>query len=419
MRVGPTRARYGPPMPFDSGRVTFCRLACLGDGPSQVDDALLSIFNEHRFEEAPPAGPDDVDSGFVTPLHMLDTRFTYEKCGFGEGSTLALVDVRVDKHQVPAEIKRAYRAIHEQAAAAGNPSGFATKGQKAEASEMAAGQINEDLARGVYRKSKVVPLLWDLPGKRLYCGATSGTTREEVVKLFRTAFGLDLQVESAGAAVGRLMRDAGRTRDHEDLSPSAFTKPPADAGSDEMAQLGGASGGAGTPPVPWTAKSVDLKDFLGNEFAMWLWWKTESGGSGMETPVGEVHTLFNTALDLECAWGLSGRASLRGDGPTRMREASEALKLGKWLRKTGLHVADAEEAYELTLQADQFVVSAARLPEIEDAQSPRELIEARLQRVTHLASLLDGLFGTFLDRRLGGGWKNDREKMKAWIQKRS
>ena len=101
-----------------------------------------------------------------------------------------------------------------------------------------------------------------------------------------------------------------------------------------------------------------------------------------------------------------------------MREAGEALKLGKWPRKVGLHLADAEEAYELTLGADPFVVSAARLPEIDDAQSPRELIEARLQRVTHLASLLDGLFDAFLQRRLGGGWKSDREAIKGWIQSR-
>ena len=405
-------------MPFDSGRVTFCRLACPGDGPSQVDDALLSVLAEHRFEESPPAGPDDVDAGFVTPEHMLDTRFTYEKCGYGEGSTLALINVRVDKHQVPAEIKRAYRKMNEQAAAADNPSGFATKGQKAEAAEAAAGQVNEDLARGVYRKSKVVPLLWDLPNRRLFCGATSGTGQEEVIKLFRTAFGLDLQVESAGAAVGRLMRDAGRTRDHEDLSPSAFTKPPAESGGEDLSQVGGAAGGAGTPPVPWTAKSIDLKDFLGNEFVLWLWWRTESAGSAFKTPAGEVHALLNTSLDLECAWGLTGRAGLRGDGPTRMREAAEALRLGKWPRKVGLHLADAEEAYELTLAADGFVVSAARLPDIEDAQSPRELVEGRLRRVVHLASLLDGLFDAFLERRMGGGWKTDREEMKKWIQAR-
>ena len=124
----------------------------------------------------------------------------------------------------------------------------------------------------------------------------SGTLQEEVIKLFRTAFGLDLQVESAGAAVGRILRDAGRTRDHEDLSPSAFTKPPAEGGGD-MAQVGGASGGAGTPPVPWTAKSVDLKDFLGNEFVLWLWWRTETAGSALGTVAGEVHTLLNTALE--------------------------------------------------------------------------------------------------------------------------
>ncbi len=172
-------------MAFHSGRVTFSRFRVQpagGDAPAAVDETLLSILSEHRFRETEIGAPEEVEVGFITGEHLLDTQFSYEKNGFGVGSTLLLCAMRMDTHKVPADVKQAYRKLNEQAAAEGNPSGFASKGQKREAQELAGRQVQEDLASGKFRKSKSVPLMWDLASGMLYCGANGNTVIEALTR---------------------------------------------------------------------------------------------------------------------------------------------------------------------------------------------------------------------------------------------
>ena len=66
---------------------------------------------------------------------------------------------------------------------------------------------------------------------------------------------------------------------------------------------------------------------------------------------------------MDCAWERTGKQTLRGENPTRLPEAADALATGKWVRKAGLILADAEHQWELTLQGDTMTVGAAALPE--------------------------------------------------------
>ncbi|MBB6430221.1 hypothetical protein [Algisphaera agarilytica] len=407
-------------MPFDSGRVTFTRFHVNGDAPSHVDDAFLSILSESRFREHELGEPDEVEAGFTTGVHLFDTQFTYDKNGFGTpGNGMALFALRMDTHKVPADVKKAYRVMNEQAAASGNPTGFPSKSEKREARETANQQIRDELASGKYRKSKVVPVLWDFASQTLYCGAAGTTVIEHLSRLMRHAFAVELDNLSAGVLAGNLIKAQGKSRDYEDLQPSAFTAPP-DAprpvGDDDAPSFGDGS----LPVLPWIAKSVDLKDYLGNEFLMWLWWHGEKNAETptLKTTAGDIFVAIDKALDMDCAWDLTGKQTLRGDGPTRLPEAGDALTTGKWPRKTGLILADAEHQWELTLQGDQFVVSGAALPEIEDVETARELTERRLELVVALSDTLNALFTAFLDRRASGPWKSDRDAIKAWIKDR-
>ncbi|MEM9915067.1 MAG: hypothetical protein AAF911_08905 [Planctomycetota bacterium] len=410
-------------MPFDSGRVTFTRFHVTGDAPSHVDDAFLSILSEARFRESDLGTPDEVEAGFTTGVHLFDTQFTYQKIGYGTpGNGLALFAMRLDTNKVPADIKKAYKVMNELAAAAGNPTGFASKSEKREARETANEQVREELASGKYRKRKIVPILWDFANQTLYCGAAGTTVIEHLSRLMRNAFAVELDNLSAGVLAGNLIKAQGRSRDYEDLQPSAFTAPP-DAPRPQNEDGGeGASFGDGALPVlPWIAKSVDLKDYLGNEFLMWLWWH---GEKERESPTiktesaGEVFAALDKALDMDCAWDLTGKQTLRGDNPTRLPEAADALVTGKWPRKVGLILADTEHQWQLTLQGDQFVVSGAQLPEIEDVENARELIERRLELIVGLSETLNALYTAFLARRASGPWASDRDAIKTWIKAR-
>jgi len=404
-------------MPFNTGRVSFCRFHVAGDAPTRVDATAMDILQQFAFKESTIGAPDEVESGFVTGEHLLDTQFTYEKNVFGDALWFA---IRIDTHKPPADVRKAYRKINEQAAAAASPTGFASKAERKDAADLAARQLHEDLAAGKFRRSKSVQLLWDLPSRTLYCAAAGTSVIEQLTSLMREAFAVRLEYLSAGAHCGHLLRDAGKGRDYEDLKPSAFTKPPARA----TAHADDADGprALSTPLVPWVVQSTDLKDFLGNEWLMWLWWISEEkqGSAPLKTKLGldEAFVTLDKTLDMDCAWEAGGKQTLHGDGPTRLAEAAEALRTGKWPRKSGLIVSDGEHQWELALQADRMIVTAAALPDIEDAASPRELTEARIDLTLRLAAVLDGVYAAFLDERTGGKWDATRTKIKQWITAR-
>lgn len=409
-------------MPFSSGRVSFCQFAVSGDAPTSADETALAILKDYAFKETEIGAPDEVEAGFVTGEHILDTNFSYEKNGFGDALLFA---VRIDTHKVPSDLKQAYRKIHERAAAEGNPSGFASKADKKDAKDAAERQLRDDLAAGKFRRSKMIQILWDLKAQTVYCGASGTTVLERVAKLFKAAFAVNLQYQSAGTLAGRVLTNRGKTRDYEDLRPSAFTPPPpgaTDVQDDEDYVEGPRD--LNTPIVPWVVKSVDLKDFLGNEFLYWLWWtaETDDGAITIQDDAGretEVFFAIDKALDMDCAWDAGGKQTLRGAGPTRLIEAADALKTGKWPRKMGLIVSDSESQWELTFQGDQWNVSAALLPTIEDAAGPREQLEQRLELARSLAQTLDGLYRAFLDTRTAGSWPTKRAAIRQWVKERS
>ena len=418
-------------MAFHSGRVTFCRFRVSGDAPAAVNEGTLSLLTEHAFRETDIGAPEEVEIGFITGEHLLDTQFSYEKNGFGTpGSAsgqMLLCALRIDTHKVPADVRQAYRKINEQAAAETNPSGFASKGQKREAQELAGRQIHEDLAAGRFRKSQSVPLLWDLAAGMLYLGANSNSAIEATVRLMRESFNVELELLSAGRLAGEHYRSTGHTRDWEDLHPSPFTLPPSEAYSEGDDAEGMGPRDPQVPGVPWCAKGIDLKDFLGNELLLWLWWMVEAHEGAIEVTYADgrsdtVYVTLDKTLEMECAWGVRGKQSLRASqgnvGPTRLSEAGAALAGGKWPRKSGMLLSDGEHQWELTLQADQWVVSSAALPEITDAQGPRELTETRLALVQRLTLVIDAVYTAFLNQRVASNWPARRDAIRKWIGER-
>jgi len=414
-------------MGFAAGRVTFCRFNVVGDAPVSVDDTAIGTLSDHAFKETDAAGPDDVETGFVGNAHLFDTQFSYDANAFGNPpGSLLLCGVRIDSHQVPAEVRHAYRKMEEQAVAALNPSGFASKAQKRDAQDVAERHIHEELRSGKYRKSKLTPILWNLATRQLFVGATAASAVEHVASLLYRAFNVQLEPLSAGGAAQHVF--GANQRDFEDLLPARFTNPPADAKADHEDAEGPAD--INIPRVPWIKSGHNTRDFLGNEMLIWLWWTTETSDSVIRVPEfvagkstgrhSDIAVMFDRSLDMDCAWDVRGKQSLRGDKPTRLPEAAEALATGKWPRKAGLILADNDDEtqWELTLQGDRMQVSGLALPKIEEAETMRDIIDARLDLTVRLADVLDGLFRVYLDERRSSGWSGKRDAIREWIAAR-
>jgi hypothetical protein len=385
-------------MGFASGSVSFRRFAVSGDAPTAPDEKLLEKLAEAALKPGEIGLPEEVEYGWSGGRHVLDGQFSFENNVYADALHFAL---RIDTNKVPGELKRAWQAMEEDAVAKGNPSGFISKSQKREVKESIRQKIDDELRTGRFRRSKLVPVLWDLPGRTLYSPAT-GATFEKLAEIFERCFGLELNPLTAGQLALRKLETVGRRRDYEDSRPTRFVHGP--AGESEY------------PEYPWVAKGPEPKDFLGNEFLLWLWHEADYRNGTIKTDeAGEVTIYIDKALDVDCAYGQTGKDFLRGDGPSRMPEARDALRSGKVPRKAGLVIDAFRQQFTFTVNAEAMALSTVKLPEVEDAESPRVLFEERIALLRDLSKSLDGLFDSFLKVRASSSWEGYVSSVRKWI----
>ena len=385
-------------MGFPAGPIRFRRFAVVGHGPSALDQDLLDQASEHALRPGELGVPEEIEYGWGGGRHVLDAQFSFEHNVFADALHLAL---RIDTNKVPGELKKAWQHMEEEAVAAGNPSGFISKNQKREVRDTVRRKADDELRTGRFRRSKLVPVLWDLPAQMLYCAA-SGATFEKLAELFERTFDLKLQPLTSGSLALRLLEPQGRRRDYEDLRPTRFVHGPGAEGE--------------YPEYPWIAKGPEPKDFLGNEFLLWLWHELDDRSGVLKTEsAGEVTLFIDRSLDLDCAYGQTGRDALRGDGPSRMPEARDALRSGKLPRKAGFVCEAFGQPFTFMLDAETLSLASAKLPDVEDADSARAVFEERIALLRDLCKALDAVFQAFLKQRASSAWEGQVGGIRKWI----
>jgi hypothetical protein len=383
-------------MAFSSGSISLRRFSVTGKQAKTVEQTHLDQLSALALDPE-KTSPVDIEYGWCGGRHVLDSRFDFEHNVFNDALAFAL---RVDTNRVPAEIKRAYQILEEDALAAGNPSGFLSKKQKAGVKETLLTKVEKDMRSGRFRRSKMTPVLWDFAQKAVYSPAAVATG-EHLMELFNRTFDLELTPVTSGTLGQHILQKIGRRRDYEDLRPTRFV-----AGQDGEGQF---------PEYPWTAKGPQPKDFLGNEFLLWLWHEADLHDGTVRGESGEITVFFDKFLDMDCAYGQSGRAGLRGAGPTRWPEARDALRMGKVPRKAGFMVDAAGGQFSFTLHAESFFLGSLTLPEVPHADTPRTLYEERIGLIRDLCAAIDGTYEHFLKIRCSSAWEGQTSAIRKWI----
>lgn len=390
-------------MGFASGSISFRRFAVIGKHPKSITEDHIAKLSDLALRPSDIGTPEEVEYGWSGGRHIYDATFSFERNVFGDALSFAL---RVDTNKVPGDLKKAYQIIEEDAVAKKNPSGFLTKQQKKEVKDTVQKKIDEELRSGRFRKSKLTPMLWDFPSHTLY-SPCSGATFEKLAEIFERTFGLELVPLSSGSLALHLLEPTGKKRDYEDLRPTRFVYGP--------------EGESQHPEYPWVAKGPEPKDFLGNEFMLWLWHAAEhsNGEIPMTNDAGEsidpVTVYFDRSVELDCGYGMTGKDTLRGEGATKMPEALDALRSGKLPRKATLLMHHQGNQYSLTLNPEALSFGTLQLPEIEDAENARALFEERIEMLRTFCQTTDNLFHTFLKLRASGSWESHTGKMRKWI----
>ena len=385
-------------MGFASGSVSFSRFAVVGKQPKSPDEDILKALKKHVLKPTEHGAPDEIEYGWCGGRHVFDAKFSFEHNVFNDALHFAM---RLDTNKVPGVLKKAYQIIEEEAVAAKNPSGHISKKQKKDVKEVVRQKLEEDLKSGRFRRSKLVPMLWDFDRRELYT-SISGSSLEKLHELFERSFELQLEPLTAGELALRQLEKAGKRHEYEDTRPTRFVHGP--------------EGESQWPEYPWVSKGPEPKNFIGNEFMLWLWHVVEKDGGVVATEkAGDVSLVIDKSIELECAYGLSGKDTLRGDGPTRMPEARDALRSGKVPRKLNLIMEAAGKQFEMSLAAESMSLGGAKLPDVEEAENARVLFEERISMIRDLSAAMDGLYGAFLKARASSAWEGQTGAIRKWI----
>ncbi len=415
-------------MSFRSGSISCVRCAVAsGPAPQSLDDALFEALQANRIRPESAGQGTDTASGWIAGRHLLDLWFGYEANAFG-GCLLA--SMRTDTAKVPAGLLRAYRALAlDEAAGIGGRSRAAanaggagageprrvTRADRLDAKDRADRRGQEELSQGLWRRIAERPVLWDLALGTIWSPVGSDAAFEQLNTLVDATFGCRIERQTAGRLAASILGARGRSRDFDDLLPSAFVPPPQAVATDED----GAPRTIGAnPDVPWA--TIHPADWLGNEFLLWLWWASERQEGMVDTEDGEVAFVLERSLDLSCAWGVSGESTVRGDAPTRTPEAARALLSGKWPRKVGMTLSAQGRAYRFALQADRMECAGLALPKPEEPpSSERVAIEQRIDSFLTFDRAMVSLYAAFLTQRTADSWAAQRDAMRTWMHERA
>jgi hypothetical protein len=380
-------------MGFLTGRVTCMRFRVSGRPPRTFDTEFLDKLSAHAIGKQRIASADGSQVGWIAADHILDSRFDLAKNVVNDALHVAM---RVDEQKMPGDLLRAYYQVELQALAANNPSGHPSAKQKRQAREYARDRLENEAKDGRYLRRKAIPVLWDAPSNELLVGSTSITALDRLVTLFHDTFGRKFEMLGAGRQAFALAEASNMQRHVDDASPTPFTP------------------GGQVSEVAWMPDENN-RDFLGNEFLLWLWHTVENESDTIKLSDGsDVAIMITRTLQLECPRGQTGRESISSDGPTKLPEAHRALQAGKLPRKMGLTLVRHESQYELTLQAETLAITGAKLPPPE-AEEERARLEERVTQVRDLLETVDLLYAEFIQRRLGDAWTKEAAKIKKWL----
>lgn len=381
-------------MGFLSGRATFARYRITGRSLSHFGPEHLDRLAQHAIGKQRATTADGVEVGWIAGDHILDTRFDLAKNIINDA---LYFDMRIDQLKIPADLLRAYTQVELEGLAAGNPSGRPSARQRREARANARERLEQEARDGRFLHRKAVPVLWDAQSRELLVGTTAVTAIDRLLTLFQETFERGFEALGAGQQAFRQAEANQQTRGIDDATPSAFIP------------------GVSPSELAWLPDESS-RDFLGNEFLLWLWYTLDAEGDTIALSDGSDATaMISRTLVLECPRGKTGKESITSDNPSRLPEARRAIQSGKLPRKAGLTLVRHDQQYELTLHAESLAVTGAKLPAPE-ADDERARLEERIGIVRGLIETLDLLFEAFGRVRTGAGWGKELGKMQRWLQ---
>jgi hypothetical protein len=164
---------------------------------------------------------------------------------------------------------------------------------------------------------------------------------------------------------------------------------------------------------------IEKTRFLGREFLVWIWWKSDLFDGRMElAEFGPGEVWLDDQLVLEARGGGESveQSKLRGAAPSTTPEAREALRQGKVPTKAKISIVQQEREFSFVLDGESFALAGVRTPALLQEDEDEKFYE-RMYLLEETESLLYGLYREFLALRLSPLW-NDKvaPAIRDWVR---
>ena len=164
------------------------------------------------------------------------------------------------------------------------------------------------------------------------------------------------------------------------------------------------------------ADLIETRRFLGSEFMMWLWFKSETHDGLLDVDGhGEVEVVYDNRLVLEAYLAETERNTLKGGAPAYSPEAKVALRHGKRVSRAKLRVVKDGREWTFTFKAEGMDYTSVKIPSVLSRREEEKFYE-RMYLVEELEDIMDRLYAEFLELRLHEAWNDEMvPAMKKWI----
>lgn len=165
-------------------------------------------------------------------------------------------------------------------------------------------------------------------------------------------------------------------------------------------------------------ETLQATEFLGREFATWLYWHSfEGNGRVALAGIEPFEIWFESPVELVNDYGEATSVVLKGGTPLESPEALKAFRENKKIQRARLRLTYRNQTYTFGFHAGRFLISGLRLP-LPPETAPADYLVIRLQVLEEFERFWESLLHHFWSLRLDAkSWRAQRKQIAAWLNK--
>lgn len=402
--------------------MTLTRFFVKGELPRDVRKTYLAAVRLRAFQPLDPDGEPNEASGWCVMDRPFDLDFDLDKLFEDRFLTLGF---RIDRFRTPAAMIRAQLAEEEQRLLARTGKNRVSRSERQELKDKIVRRLRKKMAPS----TRAVDVVWDLDAGVVLFFSHSQRVGRDFTALFEKTFRLELVEDSPYIAAERvglpkpLARALSRveplelSRGRKKLNGAASPAAGARRARSPEDEPGGSDAGEGEGPDAELLQRIETTRFLGSEFLLWIWVRTEFANTELRLGEGaEYQVWLDQQLTLESPLDKNERVTVRGLAPADSSEAREAVRARKLPVRARIVFQNSERDFTSGFVAPRFAIASAKVPAVVGGDASEAFVE-RMALVEQLCAALDALYRYFLLDRLGDDWAAGWEPaIAAWAE---